>query len=336
MSVVQAHLQATKPRSWVFLFNLCTALLSLFFVARELVSAQPEPAEAGPLPCVAAAPPPPVVAAAAPPPAAAAAARAAPAAGGEAAALDTLAPCETPPPQRLWALGAATTTDKFSVNDGSTHRHGYQHIYEEFLGPLHCRPLNILEIGLGCNVGPSGAGKSLAMWLHYFPRATVSVFEFDRGCVEAWRAQDPMGIGADVLARRVTFFLGDQSSVADLQPALARGPYDFILDDGGHSFKQQIVSLGVLMPAVRPGGMYILEDLGTSYSNPGHPVSRPWHDWPVTGGGLRGKSRGPQPHARNARARVVRGPRGRRRLPLPLDGCRAHKASDVRAGNVHL
>jgi hypothetical protein len=243
----------------VFLFNLFTALLSLFFVARELASAQR--AEAGPaLGAMAASPP----------------------GAAPAAALDTLAPCAAPPPQRLWAVGVATTTDKFAAPDGS-YRHSYQHIYEEFLGPLHCRPLNILEIGLGCNAGPSAAGKSLAMWLHYFPRATVSVFEFDRGCVEAWRAQDPMGVGADALAKRVTFFIGDQASSADLQPALARGPYDFVLDDGGHSFRQQIVSLGALMPAVRPGGMYILEDLGTSYSNPGHPVSRPWHDWPVTG-----------------------------------------------------
>ena len=193
---------------------------------------------------------------------------------------DPLAACTSAPPQRLWSVGLTTRTDKFTDEKGWGH--SYQSIYEEFLGPLHCRPLRILEIGLGCNVGISEAGSSLAMWLHYFPLATVTVFEYDGSCVDDWVAKDPMGVGKDVLARRVTWFKGDQSKVADLQSVLAKGPYDFVLDDGGHSFTQQIVSLVTLLPAVRPGGMYILEDLGTSYSNKENSVARPWNDWPVT------------------------------------------------------
>ena len=189
--------------------------------------------------------------------------------------------CSAPPPQRLWAVGLATGTDKFEA-PGSPTNHRYQSLYEELLGPLHCQPLNILEIGLGCNVGISEAGKSLAMWLHYFPLATVTVFEYDEACVAAWRAQDPMRIGFEVIERRVSFFVGDQAKANDLQPLLSRAPFDFILDDGGHSFKQQVVSMGVLLPAVRPGGLYIMEDLGTSFSDPGHRVSAPWHDSPVT------------------------------------------------------
>ena len=196
------------------------------------------------------------------------------------AAADPLAACATAPPQRLWSVGLATGTDKFVNAVGRGHL--YQSLYEEFLGPLHCRPLRILEIGLGCNAGIAEAGQSLAMWLHYFPHASVTVFEYDGACVDAWVAEDPMGVGRDVLARRVTWFKGDQSKVADLQPLLARGPFDFVLDDGGHSFTQQIVSLVTLLPVVRAGGMYILEDLGTSFTNPAHPVSKPWNDWPVT------------------------------------------------------
>ena len=195
-------------------------------------------------------------------------------------AADALAPCSAPPPQRLWSVGLATGTDKFTNSVGRGH--AYQAIYEEFLGPLHCRPLNILEIGLGCNAGIAEAGQSLAMWLHYFPLATLTVFEYDGRCVDEWVAKDPMGIGSDVLKRRVVWIKGDQSSTGDLAPALARGPFDFVLDDGGHSFRQQIVSLVVLLPAVRPGGMYIVEDLGTSFSFAEHPVAKPWNDWPVT------------------------------------------------------
>ena len=192
----------------------------------------------------------------------------------------TLTPCNHAPPQRLWAVGLATDTDKFTNAKGD--HHSYQALYEEFIGPLHCRPLNILEIGLGCNVGISEAGQSLAMWLHYFPLATVTVFEFDGNCVDAWLAQDPMRIGRDVLVKRVKWVKGDQSKVDDLQPLLAQGPFDFVLDDGGHSFSQQIVSLVVLLPSVRPGGMYIVEDLGTSFTYPTHPVAKPWNDWPIS------------------------------------------------------
>jgi predicted O-methyltransferase YrrM len=41
--------------------------------------------------------------------------------------------------------------------------------------------------------------------------------------------------------------------------------YDLIVDDGGHSMKQQQASLEGLWDALKPGGVYIIEDLLTSY-----------------------------------------------------------------------
>jgi cyclopropane fatty-acyl-phospholipid synthase-like methyltransferase len=40
--------------------------------------------------------------------------------------------------------------------------------------------------------------------------------------------------------------------------------FDIIIDDGGHTMKQQQVSLGVLFKKLKKGGIYILEDLHTS------------------------------------------------------------------------
>jgi hypothetical protein len=40
--------------------------------------------------------------------------------------------------------------------------------------------------------------------------------------------------------------------------------FDIIIDDGGHTMKQQQVSLGVLFKRLKKGGIYILEDLHTS------------------------------------------------------------------------
>jgi hypothetical protein len=59
---------------------------------------------------------------------------------------------------------------------------------------------------------------------------------------------------------------GSQDDVAFLSTVNAEGGYfDIIVDDGGHSMKQQITSLMNLFAKVRPGGLYIIEDLQTSY-----------------------------------------------------------------------
>ena len=39
--------------------------------------------------------------------------------------------------------------------------------------------------------------------------------------------------------------------------------FDIIIDDGGHTMKQQQISLGILFFAVKSGGYYVIEDLHT-------------------------------------------------------------------------
>lgn len=65
-----------------------------------------------------------------------------------------------------------------------------------------------------------------------------------------------------------TVIAGDQADPAFLERMLAEHGRDFdvIVDDGGHTMKQQITSFTVLWPAVRPGGVYFIEDLETSWS----------------------------------------------------------------------
>jgi hypothetical protein len=43
------------------------------------------------------------------------------------------------------------------------------------------------------------------------------------------------------------------------------GDFDIIIDDGGHSMEQQQVSLGFLFKFLKPGGIFVIEDLETSY-----------------------------------------------------------------------
>ena len=153
-----------------------------------------------------------------------------------------------------------------SFNTDKTHHapHHYEDAYQAHLAPLRCGAKSMLEIGLGCGIS-YGAGHSVPLWLSYLPSATISIFEFGYPCVVDFLEQNPLKLSRSDFAR-LHVFTGDQSDPdALLRAAAATGPFDVIVDDGGHSMLQQLVSLSVLLSHVKPGGVYILEDLATSF-----------------------------------------------------------------------
>ncbi|CAI5521558.1 unnamed protein product [Closterium sp. Naga37s-1] len=77
---------------------------------------------------------------------------------------------------------------------------------------------------------------------------------------------------AEVQDPRVRLIVGDQANGAFLEKAVAQirnevGLLDFIVDDGGHTMDQQQTSLKHLLPLVKPGGTYFIENVGTSYKD---------------------------------------------------------------------
>jgi hypothetical protein len=61
-------------------------------------------------------------------------------------------------------------------------------------------------------------------------------------------------------------FVGDQAKRSQLEILVEKqGPWDIVIDDGGHTMEQQQVSLGVLFPHTRM--FYVVEDLHTSFMN---------------------------------------------------------------------
>lgn len=135
------------------------------------------------------------------------------------------------------------------------HSH-YWRFYEQFLEPVRNRVRNVLEIGVQ-------TGNSLRTWEEYFPHARIVGVDVDRGCVAH-------------TAGRVEVIIGDQECEDWLNGQVTpRGPFDLIIDDGGHTMRQQLVSLRTLWgPALSSGGFYVIEDLHTSY----------WHAF---GGGIK-------------------------------------------------
>ena len=148
-------------------------------------------------------------------------------------------------------LAALYGTDKFG-------EHEYTPVYHELMHASRRKPVRLLEIGVGGYAGALG-GESLRMWESYFPRGRITGIDlYDKTALSAGRV------------RVFQCSQVDASKLAEL--ATARGPFDFIIDDGSHLNAHQIETFGILWPHLRDGGTYIVEDVQTSY-------------WPAYGGG---------------------------------------------------
>lgn len=104
-----------------------------------------------------------------------------------------------------------------------------------------------------------GPGASYHTWLEFFPNVNLYYIEYDAACAQKWAANTT---GA-------TIFTGDQADVPFLRRFMNEtgGGFDVIIDDGGHTMVQQKTSVDILFDSVKPGGLYFVEDLATSYSS---------------------------------------------------------------------
>ncbi|MAT07293.1 MAG: hypothetical protein CL424_19870 [Acidimicrobiaceae bacterium] len=123
----------------------------------------------------------------------------------------------------------------------------YFDVYERHFGPFRGRKPKMLEIGVS-------HGGSLQMFRHYLGRGTtivgIDVHERIVGLAEP-------GIVPEV---------GSQSDLDFLADVCRRhGPFDIILDDGSHWYRDQRASLHALWPHLVDGGVYLVEDVHTSY-----------------------------------------------------------------------
>ncbi len=153
------------------------------------------------------------------------------------------APADTTDPLTRFAIKHGT--DKWGV-------HFYTPVYHALLSPLRTRSIRLLEIGIGGYGLKTIGGSSLAMWAEYFPQAQITEIDI----VEKELALDP----------RVKLFHGSQDDPAFLGRVCAeRGPFDVIIDDGSHVPKHVVASFHLLFPSLVDGGVYIIEDVQTTF-----------------------------------------------------------------------
>lgn len=136
-------------------------------------------------------------------------------------------------------------TDKLFV-------HHYDAEYQRHFDPLREQPLILLEIGIGGDENPKRGGASLKVWRDYFPFAVVHGLDIH-----------PKRL---ILGSRVKIWTGDQNDAEYLTRLIEKtGVPDIIIDDGSHQQAHIFTSFTTLFPLLKPGGIYVIEDLATAY-----------------------------------------------------------------------
>ena len=139
---------------------------------------------------------------------------------------------------KMEELGKKYGTDKVL-------HHKYHEIYDFFLKSMYEKKGSILEIGIEDSY-------SLKMWLELFPNAFVYGID----------------IGTQFSGDRYQVYKCDQSNVNDLinvKNKIKSKDIFFINDDGSHIPEHQLLTFNTLFPILSDGGIYIIEDIETSY-----------------------------------------------------------------------
>lgn len=140
---------------------------------------------------------------------------------------------------------------KFHTDKGAKF-HNYTPLYEKYFDPLKNKPLKVLEIGFY-------RGESAHMLDAYFthPETKLYFIDINQRCYKYTPG----------LSHRCSLHLVNQEDANELLnfASSVNNNFDIIIDDGGHTMTQQIVSFKTLFPLLNKHGIYIIEDLHTSY-----------------------------------------------------------------------
>ncbi len=140
--------------------------------------------------------------------------------------------------------------EKYFFSNTGNLIHKWRHyfeIYDRHFSRYRGSDVHVLEIG-------AYQGGSLQMWKHYFgPSAQIYGVDINPECK---KLEEP----------QIQILIGDQEDRKFLRSVVESVPrIDILIDDGGHTMKQQINTFEILFPHIDKNGIYLCEDLHTSY-----------------------------------------------------------------------
>lgn len=145
----------------------------------------------------------------------------------------------------LTSIAKKYGTDKAGSHFYITH-------YEAHFNKFRNAKIKLLEIGVGGYKDPDKGGESLRMWKEYFKNGSIFGIDiYDKHLLEE---------------NRIKIFQGSQGDEEFLKSVISEiGAPDIIIDDGSHINKHVITSFKILFPFLNIGGIYVVEDVQTSY-----------------------------------------------------------------------
>tara|TARA_Y100000741_G_C18149601_1_gene516631 strand:+ start:52 stop:852 length:801 start_codon:yes stop_codon:yes gene_type:complete len=128
-----------------------------------------------------------------------------------------------------------------------TKHENYFQIYDDLFKKYKNKKIIFVDIGVF-------SGGSLFMWRDFFGKKAKII-----------------GIDLNPDAKRFEkygfkIFIGDQSNVNFWKKFFSKiGKVDIVLDDGGHTNYQQIITTNCCIPNIKNNGIFVVEDVHTSY-----------------------------------------------------------------------
>jgi len=125
----------------------------------------------------------------------------------------------------------------------------YFYIYDKLFRKYrkNNKPLTIMEIGVA-------KGGSLEIWKKYLPESSViHGVDINSKCNEI------------KFSENIYFHHGSASDKIFMEKTFLDVQFDIILDDGSHKCSDVIKTFEIMFPKIKDGGLYIVEDLCSSY-----------------------------------------------------------------------
>lgn len=190
---------------------------------------------------------------------------------------------EDPTYTELSDLMIKTNFGKVEKCDRGLGEHHYHKAFATLLHDKRDEIKNVLEVGIW-------AGLGLLVWTHYFPNAVVEGIDWKF----KWERKIKR-LGYDPNRERIHLNWCDTSCAEEVHEHFQKPQFDnyfdVIFDDGNHFGSVQKATLINLWPMLKPGGIYIVEDINDEYENPvklidyvnvlaerGHKVG--WYEYP--------------------------------------------------------
>lgn len=140
-------------------------------------------------------------------------------------------------------------------SDKSSQHHNYSPTYEKIFASFKDKNIMLLELGIGGYHYEDRGGGCLKAFEQYFSKASI--------------------VGLDIYEKvfldsdRIATYICSQDDESNLNFLIEEvmGKPDIVIDDASHINSKTIKSFEILFPRLEQGGIYIIEDVETSYWN---------------------------------------------------------------------